>query len=165
MSKKLNGLPNSLVASLLGTGRYSKHVFVHRYYDGGYMADWLANGAKKYNLNSITLDIKNGTVTPPELNIHPLVSNIQDLNDIITNELTANNFPSDFIKEAKIQASFSPDSRAFQIKAVVLDAEGKLYESTPKSDEALNPYFDVEEKMAEVNKRLNKKSFLGRLFG
>jgi hypothetical protein len=168
MSKKLNGLPNNLIASLFGTARSDAHGFVLRFCDGGYMADWLANGAKKYNLDSAILDIKAGKIIPSQLNIHPLVSNIEDLNIVIANELAAAKLSSDFISEATIEIFFIPNSRSFQARAFVINKDGGLYESDQKSHEALEPYFDVEERMIEINKRLNKlnkKPFWKRLFG
>lgn len=147
MLKKLNGLPNNIIASFFGTARTTKDTFVSRYYDGGYMVDWLSNAAQKYKILTATFDIKNATATPFEFNIYPLIYNIQDLNAVISNELVANSISPDFIQEARLEVSFSPDSRILQAKSVVIDKDGTLYQSNLYSEQALEPYFDVEEKM------------------
>ena len=97
--KNLNGIPHNITKSFFGT---------EYYYNGGYMADWIANVAKKLSLQKVSLNILTGTFSPEQLNIRPLSINAARLKSIIEKELKQNGFDSDFIADAKIDFEF-PD--------------------------------------------------------
>ncbi|MCX2478186.1 hypothetical protein OQY15_03740 [Pedobacter sp. MC2016-15] len=72
--KNLNGIPHNITKSFFGT---------ERYYNGGYMGDWLLNAAKKLHLSNASLDVFQASFMPKQLNLRPLILNAQDLKGII----------------------------------------------------------------------------------
>lgn len=134
--KNLNGIPHNITKSFFGT---------ERYYNGGYMGDWLLNAAKKLHLSNASLDVFQASFMPKQLNLRPLILNAQDLKGIINKELEANGFNQDFIKEAVIDFQF-PDSEipntSFYCFAYLVDKDGNRYESGRIMEEGLELGFD-----------------------
>ena len=79
--RNLNGIPHNITKSFFGT---------EYYYKGGYMADWLANAAKKLSLQKVSLNVLTGMFSPEPLNIRPLSINAARLKLIIDKELKEN---------------------------------------------------------------------------
>lgn len=135
--KNLNGLPHNITKSFFGT---------ERYYNRGYMSDWLLNAAKQLHLAEASLDVMQASFSPKQLNIRPLILNAQDLKGIINKELRANGFDQDFIKEAAIDFQF-PDPKIhntrFYCSPYIVDIDGKRYESGRIMEEGLEPEFDA----------------------
>jgi hypothetical protein len=124
MTRKLNGLPHNIADSFFSTLKF---------YDKGYMADWLMNAAEQFKVTDVTLDVLNATVTPASMNIKPLRRTLPSLRYVIDSELTANGLSKDFITEAKMFVHFDDSSfkqRLFYCKTIVKDREGQQYEST-----------------------------------
>ena len=139
--KNLNGLPRNLVDSYFGTLRY---------YKCGYMADWLVYAAKRIQKQEATLDILTATIDPPELNLYPLQIHLKDLNTIIQKELKQNQFPPDFIIEAKIKVQFFIDTRSpklFYCFPTLIDKEGHKYEPGKILESAYEKDFDPFDKI------------------
>jgi hypothetical protein len=134
-TKKLHGLPNNLVQQFFST------LF---YYDKGYMADWIWNTATQNNVDSVDIDIINGTVTPTSVQIKPIVSQLDRLRDTIQAVLTSNEFPVDFIVKANLYVKLSKDSktqRFLEVKGVAVDKNGKVYEGQVYSEQAYEDVF------------------------
>jgi len=134
--KNLNGIPHNITKSFFGT---------ERYYNGGYMGDWLLNAAKRLCLTNASLDVLQGAFSPTELNIHPLTVNAKNLKTIVDKELAANGFDPNFIKEAVIDFQF-PDPKIYRTTfycfPYLIDIDGKRYEAGRIIGEGLEPEFD-----------------------
>lgn len=135
-SKNLNGIPHNITKSFFGT---------ERYYNGGYMGDWLLNAAKQLQLKEASLDVMQTSFEPKQLNIRPLLLNAQDLKGIIKKELETNGFAQDFIKAAFIKFQF-PDTEIantrFYCFPYLVDKNGKRYDGGRIMEEGLEPGFD-----------------------
>ena len=121
--KNLNGIPHNITKSFFGT---------ERYYNCGYMGDWLLNCARRLQLTRASLDVLNESFSPSQLNIHPLLLTAKDLKTIIHKELEANGFTKDFIKIAVIDFQFLDpkiQKTAIYCFPYLVDIEGKRYES------------------------------------
>lgn len=147
--KNLNSIPHNITKSFFGT---------ERYYNGGYMGDWLLNAAKQLRLTKASLDVLNVSFTPTQLNIRPLILNANDLKTIIDKELLANGFGTNFIKEAVINFQF-PDPMiyrsTFYCFPYLIDKDGKRYEAGRIIEEGLEPEFDP---FDELNIQPTKRS-------
>lgn len=134
--KNLNGIPHNMTKSFFGTARY---------YNGGYMGDWLLNAAKQLHLAEASLDVLKASFSPKQLNIRPLILNAQELKEIIDKELTANGFDQNFIKEAVIDFQF-PESKVhntrFYCYPYLIDIDDKRYEGGRIMEEGLETEFD-----------------------
>lgn len=134
--KNLNGRPHNITKSFFGT---------ERYYNGGYMGDWLLNAAMQLQLAEASLDVLQASFSPEQLNIRPLILNAQELKGIIDRELKANGFEQDFIKEAVIDFHF-PDiethNTRFYCFPYLVDTDGKRYASGKIMEEGLEHWFD-----------------------
>jgi hypothetical protein len=151
--RNLNGLPHNFTQSFFSTLRY---------YNGGYMGDWLLNAARQLNLQNATLDILSASFSPPELNLHPLTFHANGLKQIIDSELLANGFETDFITEAHIDFQF-PDARLFRTTIYcypyMVDKEGRRYEAGRIIAEGLEPNFDA---FKEANLYPKKRTLIDR---
>jgi hypothetical protein len=121
--RNLNGLPHNLTKSYFGTLRY---------YESGYMADWLLNAARDLRVDTVTLDILNSTIDPREMELFPLLYHLKDLKNIIIKELTKNGFDPNFIVDAKIKVEI-PDrniyARTLYCYPELTDIDGKKYKA------------------------------------
>jgi len=135
--KNLNGLPNNLKQQYFST------LF---YYDKGYMADWIWNVAKEKNVSDIQIDIINETVTPKDLQIQPLTTQLIRLQQTIKKELVNNGFADDFIVKAKFEIYITPENREqkmFGVFVTLEDKDGKIYRSKPYAEMAYETDFQV----------------------
>ena len=92
--RNLNGLPNSLEQ------RYFSTLF---WWDKAYMADWIWNAANEKGVTDIEIDILRDTVDPEELEIKPIIAQLNQLRETIKATLDSNDFPTNFIVDAKIK--------------------------------------------------------------
>ena len=134
------------------------------------MGDWLLNAAKRLHLTKASLDVLQVSFSPTQLNIHPLIVNARDLKAIIDKELAANDFDSNFIKEAVIDFQF-PDPRIYRTTfycfPYLVDTDGKRYEPGRIVEEGLEPEFDPFDEL-NIHPTNKKKGFLDKfknLFG
>jgi len=135
--KNLNGLPNNLKQQYFST------LF---YYDKGYMADWIWKAAREKNVFDIQIDIINKSVTPKELEIEPLTSQLIRLQQTIKKELISNGFSEDFIVKAKFEICISPEhivQKIFGVLVTLEDKDGKIYRSKAYAEMAYEADFQV----------------------
>ena len=141
MSKRLNGLPHNIADSFFSSLRY--YMVDER--QRGYMADWVINTARTFDVREITLDVKHHRITPEKMNIAALRRNLRTADFVIDSELKANGFDSDFISEAEMIIKLDDSSfktRFFYCNTIVVDKDGGRYEdSLPVS--ATEKPFDV----------------------
>lgn len=92
------------------------------------MADWIWNTAERGGISKIEIDILNDKVSPRELQITPIVTQLIDLRQTIQKTLSVNNFPEDFIVEAKFTIDIQKkDGRWFTCVPTVKDKDGREY--------------------------------------
>ncbi|MBK8833283.1 MAG: hypothetical protein IPN60_21060 [Saprospiraceae bacterium] len=135
--KNLNGLPNSLEQ------RYFSTLF---YWNGGYMADWIWNAANEKNVKDIEIDILNENVEPKVLQIKPIIGHLPQLRNTIQITLKSNDFPIDFISEAKFIIYISQKhiaSRLLTCQCVVTDKEGRKYLGKIYTEKAFEDPYQV----------------------
>ncbi|MCZ4410369.1 hypothetical protein O3Q51_16250 [Cryomorphaceae bacterium 1068] len=135
--RDLNGLPNSLEQ------RYFSTLF---WWDKAYMADWIWNAAIQKGVTDIEIDILQGNVDPKELEIKPIVAQFSKLRETITRTLDSNNFPTDFIVDAKFKIYISQKHKTLRLlscQASVTDREGNLYEGKIYTEKAYGTPFKV----------------------
>ena len=139
--KNLNGIPHNITQSFFGT---------QRYYERGYMGDWLLNAARQLNLLEASLDVLQGLFNPDELNIYPLTYHAKTLKSIIEKELLANGFDAGFISDAKIDFQF-PDQELYRTTIYcfpyIIDRDGKRYESPRITADGYEPSFNPFQKI------------------
>ncbi|MFT6871464.1 MAG: hypothetical protein ACJAVN_000463 [Roseivirga sp.] len=129
-TKNLKGLPNTLVQQYFST------IF---YWKKGYMADWIWRTAIKQGVSLIEIDIINGSVSPKELHINPILGHLHLLLQTISNTLISNNFDADFIMKAKINIQLpegSESSHLITCQGITTDKEGKIYQSSVYTEQA-----------------------------
>ncbi len=123
-NKNLNGLPGNLALSYLSTLRY---------YNDGYMADWLNFIAHEKNIKEINIDILNNKIEPEMADIKPLKAYLNDLRKIIEKELLSNGFEINFIKHAKLEFQIPIDDSEFRntvyCNPILEDINGKIYKT------------------------------------
>jgi hypothetical protein len=121
MSKtnSLNGLPNNLAKSFLGTLSY---------YKGGYMADWLVYVSKEEGVTSIELDVLNETISP-EIDLKkPLLVHLNRLKNIISTELLNHGFDKSHIVKATLRFEIFPARNYVKCYPSIEDVNGKVYQ-------------------------------------
>ena len=116
-----------------------------RYYDRGYMADWLLNTANGLRVNKVTLDILKSTIDPKEMEVFPLIFHLKDLKNILLNELTKNGFDQHFLIDAKIIVEI-PDrniySKTLYCYPELTDIMGRKYKTGRLIETAYEEKFD-----------------------
>jgi len=135
--KSLNGLPHNLTKSYFGTLRY---------YESGYMADWLLNAAKDLRIDTVTLDILNSTIDPKEMEMFPLMYHLKDLKTIIAKELSKNGFDLDFIIDAKIRVEIPKGNiytKTLYCYPELTDIDGRIYKAGRILETAYEQQFDT----------------------
>lgn len=134
--RNLNGLPHDLTKSYFGTLRYVGN---------GYMADWIWNAARNLRVDTVTLDILNGTIDPREMEKLPLLHHLNDLKNILDKELVQNGFQTDFIVRAKIRVEI-PDRNIYPkilyCFPELMDKEGRLYNCGQIIEKSYEQLFD-----------------------
>jgi hypothetical protein len=124
--RNLKGLPNSL------TQRYFSTLF---YFDGGYVADWIWNSAEKSGVTEIKIDILSKSIDPKDIEIIPLTSNLDRLQETIKVTLDKNGFDRQFIKEAYFDIYISQKFKHMRLLTCTatlkdengLEYKGKIY--------------------------------------
>jgi len=150
MSKRrnLNGLPHNLTKSYFSTLRY---------YESGYMADWLLNAARNLRVDKVTLDILNSTIDPADMEKLPLLYHLKDLKNILDKELSKNGFAENYIISAKIKVEIPGNSiysRTLYCYPELIDIDGNYYKIERMVEQAYEKPFDP----------LKQKSLLSFLF-
>ena len=159
-TKTLNSLIHSLSHSYFSTLNY---------WDGGYMCDWIVNAAFELGINEISVDVIEKRILPGEMEIKPLMHNLDPLPLIISKTLKSNNLPPDFIKEAKFEIRIS-DNRELICDGYAKGTNDKIYKSKPYSEQSFEifkvfnrTYKDnVENEISGIKGRV--KFFLWRKF-
>lgn len=150
--KNLNGLPNSLEQ------RYFSTLF---WWEKAYMEDWIWNAATEKNISDIEIDIIQGTVEPKELEIKAIVGHLHLLRRTIVTTLESNNFPADFIVEARFKIYISKkykELRLFSCQGIVADKEGHVYEGKVYTEKAHeNPFAVFPVSLADRIRKFVKK--------
>ena len=134
--RNLNGLPHNLTKSYFSTLRYVRT---------GYMADWLWNAARNLRVDTVTLDILNGTIDPREMEKLPLLYHLNDLRNILDKELLQNDFLTNFIVSAKIRVEIPDISirpKTLYCYPELVDIEGRQYNCRPIVEIAYEEAFD-----------------------
>ena len=117
--KLLNGLPNNLVQSFFSTTRY---------WDKGYMSDWIVNAGIETKTNRITIDILNKRVEPKVIEIKPILYNLNTLGEIIIKATSHAGFSETHIKQATFEIEIL-DNRLIKCFAIVVCENGKTLKS------------------------------------
>lgn len=115
----LNGLPHDLVQSFFSTLRY---------WEKGYMSDWIVNAAKELKIQKLRIDIINKSIDPKEIEIKPIVYTINELDKIIDKSLLNAKLTGDYIKQTYFDIDIL-DDRCLKCKAIIIDENGKKYQS------------------------------------
>ena len=108
------------------------------------MADWIWNAAEGKGITDIEIDILNGTVNPRELQIQPIVVQLSRLRETITATLKSNDFPTDFIVDAKFQIYISQSQKSLRLmscQAILTDKDGRTYQGKTYTERAYEPPF------------------------
>ena len=138
MGKKrnLNGLPNSLIE------RYFSTLF---HWDKAYMADWIWNAATEKGFKDIEIDVLKIEVCPKEIQIKPITGQLHRLHETIVATLRANNFPTDFIIDARFKIIVRPNRahRLLFCQGTVTDKDGRVYEGKVYTQVAYEATFTV----------------------
>jgi hypothetical protein len=117
--KLLNGLPNNLIASFFSTLRY---------WEKGYMSDWIVNSSIDLKVKDVHIDILSKQITPKELDIKPISHNIAELESIIKKVTKHAGFESDFIKQAVFDIKIY-DNRLLKCKTTLIGENGEIFDS------------------------------------
>jgi hypothetical protein len=128
--RNLKGLPNSL------TQRYFSTLF---YFDGGYMADWIWNSAEKSGTTEIKIDILNKSIEPTDLEMKPLTSNLDRLQETIKVTLDKNGFDKNFIKDAYFNIYISQKFKHMRLltcTAILKDENGFEYKGKTYTEQS-----------------------------
>lgn len=115
----INGLPHDLVQSFFSTLRY---------WEKGYMSDWIVNAAIGLKINKIKIDIINKTINPSEIEIRPILYNINELEKIIDKAVLHAGLTRDFIKQADFEIDIF-DNRWLKCKTTVIAENGKIFQT------------------------------------
>jgi hypothetical protein len=137
-TKKLKGLPNSLVQQYFST------LF---YYEKGYMADWIYHAAKDLKVQEINIDILSDRTDPSGLEIRPILYGLSELRQTIKKILTSNKFPPDFIIKASFQIRLTNESgskRLLKVRGLAEDKFGKVYEGHIYNEYAFEDSFSLQ---------------------
>jgi len=115
----INGLPHDLVQLFFSTLRY---------WEKGYMSDWIVNAAIGLKINKIKIDLINKTINPSEIEIRPILYSINELEKIIDKAVLHAGLTRDFIKQADFEIDIF-DNRWLKCKTTVIAANGKIYQT------------------------------------
>jgi len=155
--KSLNGIPGNLALSYLSTLRY---------YDGGYMADWLNFIARDKNVKEIEIDIFTKKITPKETDIKPLKADLNKLREILNKDLSNNGFETDFITKAIMKFEVPIDNvrirNTVYCYPFIEDKSGKIYKPKKRIIETayevdFNPIKKLEIKVDKAKKGIIDK--------
>lgn len=91
------------------------------------MATWIWNKSAEKNIDELTIDILNEKVNLTEFEIEPIIRFLPRLNTAISKTLEKENYPSDFIIEAKFFIKIFQKHPHVNCTTFLLDKEGKNY--------------------------------------
>ena len=128
--KQLNGLPNDLVYSFFSTLRY---------WEKGYMSDWIVNASLDLKVENIQIDILNKQITPKELEIKPILYHITELESIIKKVTEHAGFEHDFIKQAVFDIEIHKN-RQLQCKTTLIGENGEVFNSKNYIEESYEEF-------------------------
>jgi len=128
--KLLNGLPNDLVDSFFSTLRY---------WEKGYMSDWIVNSSIELKVKKVYIDILNKQIKPKELEIKPISHNVAGLESIINKVTKYAGFESDFIKQAVFDIEIN-GNRQLKCKATLFGENGEIFESKDYIEESYEDF-------------------------
>jgi hypothetical protein len=115
----INGLPHDLVQSFFSTLRY---------WEKGYMSDWIVNAAQELKINKIRIDIINKTIDPKDIEIKPIIFNINELDKIIDKAITNAGLTRNFIKQAYFDIDIFND-RYLKCQTIIIAENEKKYQA------------------------------------
>jgi hypothetical protein len=115
----INGLPHDLVQSFFSTLRY---------WEKGYMSDWVVNAAQGLKIHKIRIDIINKTIDPKDIEIKPIIFNINELDKIIDKALINAGLTRNFIKQAYFDIDIF-DDRYLKCQTIIIAENGKKYQA------------------------------------
>ncbi len=110
------------------------------------MGDWILNAAIEKGITDIEIDIIQRKVEPKELEIRPITGHLGRLLDTIEATFDSNDFPKDFIVEAKFKIHIPESAEAtrfFSCKATVTDKDGRVYVGRNYTERAYETPFRV----------------------
>ena len=102
--RSLNGLPNEITQMYLSTLRY---------YDKGYMMDWIAKRLMELKINSVELDLYSESSTPINFISNPIKYYFKELRKHITKTLVSNGFDDKYISQGIFKIHISNIDHAF----------------------------------------------------
>ena len=106
------------------TQRYFSDSF---FFKKGNMATWIWNTSAQKDIDELTIDILNKKVDPKECEIEPILTFLPKLNTAITKTLENENYPSDFIIEAKFLIKIYRKNPHLKCITSLSDKEGEKY--------------------------------------
>jgi hypothetical protein len=118
-TKLLNGLPHDLVHSFFSTLRY---------WEKGYMSDWIVNACKDLKTDKIEIDILNKKIEPYEIEIEPIMCNLKELDKIIVKALNHAGFENNFLTKACFEIVIL-ENRFIKCHTLVIGENGKTLQS------------------------------------
>ncbi len=108
------------------------------------MADWIWNEANNLGVTEIEIDILNDSVAPKEMQIRPIIAQLDKLRETIATSLASNDFPLDFIVDARFTIHIPQTWKAQRLllcKATMTDKHGQLYEGKTYTEQATETRF------------------------
>lgn len=108
------------------------------------MADWIWNEANILGVTDIEIDILNDSVAPKEMQIRPIIAQLERLRETIATSLTSNDFPLDFIVDARFTINIPQawkTQRLLLCKVTMTDKDGRLYEGKTYTEQATETRF------------------------
>ena len=128
--RQLNGLPNDLVYSFFSTLRY---------WEKGYMCDWIVNASIDLKVENIQIDILSKQITPKELEIKPILYHISGLENIIKKVTKHAGFDPDFIKQAVFDIEIYRN-RQLKCKSILIGENGEVFNSKDYIEESFEEF-------------------------
>jgi hypothetical protein len=139
----LNGLPHNLVHSFFSTLRY---------WEKGYMSDWIVNAALEIKTNRITIDILNKHIEPKEIEIKPIMYHLNDLDEIIRKVTNHAGFSESYVIQAMFEIEIL-ENRYIKCISIVIGENGKTFKSKEYFEKSFEEFKAV--KLNFLDKFLN----------
>ncbi|MFM2291921.1 MAG: hypothetical protein RIS29_1734 [Bacteroidota bacterium] len=117
--KLLNGLPNDLLESFFSPIRY---------WEKGYMSDWIVNSCVELKVTNVHIDLLNKRITPKELEIQAILCNVSGLDTIIYKVAKHAGFEPDFIEQAVFDIEIY-SNRGLKCRATLIGKNGEIFSS------------------------------------
>lgn len=110
------------------------------------MADWIWNSAEKCGATEIKIDILNKSIIPKDIEIRPLTSNLDRLQETISVTLDKNGFDKHFIREAYFHVYISQrfkHMRLLTCTATLKDEKGTEYKGKTYTEQSYEDKFSL----------------------